>query len=360
MHLQHLWLRDFRSYAQLDLELDPGRVVVVGPNGVGKTNLLEAIGYLALLESLRGAPAEAMVGVGAAAAVVRGDVVDAGREQLIEAEITPGGRNRVQVNRQRLGRSRDLLGALRVSVFAPDDLVLVKGGPSGRRTFLDRTLVALDPRDDALRAEFERCLRQRNALLKQVRGRLDDAASTTLDVWDQKLSQSGEELARRRTELVTRLQPAVATAYAELAERDDRVGLTYRAPWQEEGLAQELRRVRDDELRRAVTLVGPHRDELEIRLGGLPSRTHSSQGEQRSLALALRLAAHRLVRELTGSTPVLLLDDVFSELDPARAAALLRSLPEGQTVLSTATGVPSGVDAEQVLRVEPGGVTVDR
>lgn len=354
MHVEHLWLKDFRSYPSVDLELTSGLCAVLGPNGVGKSNLLEAIGYLALLESFRGAPTEALVRAGSTSAVVRGTVRSDEREQLIEAELVPSGRNRILVNRQRLTRSRDLLGAVRVTVFSPDDLALLKGGPGLRRTYLDQLLVSLDPRNDALRSELERALRQRNALLKQTRGRLDEAAELTLEVWDSKVVAAGEELAQRRAETVARIEPVVVEAYGDVAGAPEPISLRYEAPWREVGLAAALRAARADELRRGVTLVGPHRDDLVVALNGLPARTHASQGEQRSLALALRLASHRLVHEVVGTPPVLLLDDVFSELDPDRSAALLGSLPPGQTFLSTAAGLPEGVAVDQVVQVSPG------
>lgn len=354
MHVEHLWLKDFRSYLAVDLELTEGVCAVLGPNGVGKSNLLEAVAFLGELESFRGAPTAALIRSGAETAVVRGTVRHEGREQLIEAELATSGRNRVLVNRQRLVRARDVLGAVRLTVFSPDDLALIKGGPALRRGYLDQLLVAFDPRNDPVRAEFERALKQRNALLKQTRGRLDEAAALTLEVWDAKLTASGEELARRRVATLGDITPMVAAAYADVAGVEERVELRYDAPWEQQGLGPALVAARADELRRGVTLVGPHRDEVVITLNGLPARTHASQGEQRSLALALRVAAHRMVHEVIGSPPVLLLDDVFSELDPERSAALLRALPAGQTLLSTAAGLPPGVSADQVLRVEPG------
>lgn len=359
MHVEHLWLKDFRSYPTVDLALTSGLCAVLGPNGVGKSNLLEAVGYLALLESFRGAPSDALIRAGTDAAVVRGAVRTDDREQLIEAELVTSGRNRILVNRQRLQRTRDLLGAVRITVFSPDDLALVKGGPGLRRTFLDQLLVSIDPRNDALRSEFERALRQRNALLKQTKGRLDDAAALTLEVWDAKVVAAGEELARRRDELVIAVGPLVMGAYADVAGSPEPIELRYDAPWRAVGLGDSLLAARADELRRGVTLVGPHRDDLVVTLNGLPSRTHASQGEQRSLALALRLAAHRLVHDVVGSPPVLLLDDVFSELDPDRSAALLASLPTGQTLLSTAAGLPAGIVADQVVTVTPGAIHTD-
>jgi DNA replication and repair protein RecF len=216
--------------------------------------------------------------------------------------------------------------------------------------------VQLDPRNDAVRSEFDRALRQRNALLKQTRGRLDDAASLTLEVWDTKLVESGERLAGLREVLVEQLSGLVQSAYADVAGERSATALRYDAPWRASGLGAALSAARTDELRRGVTLVGPHRDELVVELNSMPARTHASQGEQRSLALALRLAAHRLVNDVTGAPPVLLLDDVFSELDPRRSSALLRSLPQGQTLLSTAAGLPTDVTADQVLQVELGTV----
>ncbi len=363
MWLRQLWLTDFRNYASAEVALPPGLTVVQGPNGEGKTNLLEAVGYLATLASFRGVPTEALVRDGCAQAVVRGEGERSGRDLLIEAEVAAGGRGRVAVNKQRLRRGSDLLDALRVSVFAPDDLELVKGGPSARRRYLDDALVALHPRNDALRRDLDRILRQRTALLRQSGGRLTPDIATTLDVWDAKLATAGEALADARADLVATLEPAVAKAYADLASPNpgcvpDRsrseVGASYDAPWRAEGLTAALAASRQEELRRGVCLVGPHRDDLTLRINAMPARTHASQGEQRSLALALRLAVHRLVAEAVDDVPVLLLDDVFSELDPARADALLHHLPPGQALLSTAGPVPGGAVPELVITVASG------
>jgi len=354
-----LWLTDFRSYREAEIDLAEGVTAILGSNGQGKTNILEALAYLARLDSFRGAPPEALIRAGATTAIVRAEGSVEARQVLIEAEIALGARSRIYVNKQRLPRARDLLGVLRVSVFAPDDLELVKGGPSGRRRFLDDTLVALHPRYDQLRSDVERVLRQRNTLLKQCAGgsRLDESAAFTLDVWDTKLAEAGEALAVARRDLVERLVPKLRDAYGAVAglEKADIDGV-YDAPWMAEGLAAALARSRKDELRRGVTLVGPHRDELDLRIDGLPSRTHASQGEQRSLALALRLAAHEVVTTDTGSAPVLLLDDVFSELDPDRSDALLAHLPAGQTVLTSAAGLPPRAAPEKILRITEGAV----
>ena len=357
MRLSRLWLTDFRSYTNADIEFAPGLTALLGANGEGKTNVMEAIGYLATLSSFRGAPNDALVRSGAASAILRAEGEREGRQLLIEAELSATGRGRVQVNKQKLARTRDLLGALRVSVFAPDDLELVKGGPANRRHYLDEALVARRPSLDSLRSDLDRILRQRNALLKQSGGRLRPDVEATLAVWDTKLIETGEALADARSELVDELAPALDLAYAQVAGRPVLVHTTYDAPWREQGLAAALEAARTDELRRGVSLVGPHRDDLVILLDGLPARTHASQGEQRSLALALRLAAHRVVTDATGSPPILLLDDVFSELDPDRSAALLAHLPVGQTVLSSAAGLPPGALPDLVLRVVNATVT---
>jgi DNA replication and repair protein RecF len=361
VHLDRLWLTDFRSYRHAELEPAPqGLTVVIGANGEGKTNLLEAIGYLASLRSFRGAPGEALVRVGADVAVVRAEGRREARNLLIEAELHPTGRDRVQVNRQPLRRTRDLLGALQVTVFSPDDLDLVKGGPGGRRRYLDDLLVALHPRHDATQTEVERVLKQRNALLKSTlgRGRPGPEVWTTLDVWDAKLAEAGETLVAARRGLAEALQPIALESYARLADAAvlrgrAEVTLRYEASW-DGSLADALAASRPDDLRRGVSTVGPHRDELGLAVGGLPARTHASQGEQRSFALALRLAGHHLVTGRIGSAPILLLDDVFSELDPDRSAALLDDLPAGQAILTTAGVLPAGARPDVTARVEDG------
>jgi DNA replication and repair protein RecF len=356
VELRQLWLTDFRNYRSAEVGLAPGLTAVVGANGEGKSNLLEAIAYLATLSSFRGAPNEALVRRGADRAIVRAEGVRDERRLLIEAEITPTGRGRVQVNRQRLARARDLLGALQTTVFAPDDLVLVKGGPNERRRYLDDLLVGVHPRNDALRNDLERVLRQRNALLRQAAGRLTSDIERTLEVWDRQLVATGEKLADERMKMVEHLAPVLGEAYDRVAGGGGDIGIVYEAPWRAEGLAAAVAAVRRDELRRGVSLVGPHRDEVVLTIAGLPARTHASQGEQRSLALALRLAAHGVVAESAGDPPLLLLDDVFSELDPRRSAALLASLPSAQTVLTTAGALPPGAEPDLVLAVSGGEV----
>jgi DNA replication and repair protein RecF len=358
VRLERLWLTDFRNYAAAELVPSAhGLTLVTGRNGEGKTNLLEAIGYLATLKSFRGGPPEAMVRLGSSTAVVRCAGERDGRSLLIEAELHPAGRDRVLVNRQPLRRARDLLGALQVSVFAPDDLELIKGGPALRRGWLDDLLASLHPRHDQHRVDLERILRQRNTLLRQNAGsgRPPAEVVATLDVWDAKLASAGTAVVEAREELLASggLSGRVAAAYDRVADRAAHVAVVYERSWPGP-LDGALAAARQDDLRRAVTTVGPHRDDVVITVEGLPSRTHCSQGEQRSLALALRLGGHATVTEALGSAPVLLLDDVFSELDAERADALLASLPPGQAILTTAGSIPSGAHPEVVVRVEGG------
>ncbi|MBK5330917.1 MAG: DNA replication/repair protein RecF [Ilumatobacteraceae bacterium] len=348
---------DFRNYAHAAFDFQPGTTAVVGLNGQGKTNLAEAMAYLATLDSFRGAPLDALIRVGAESAVVRATVVhDDGREVLVELELSRSGRNRVLVNRQKLGRVRDLLGVMRVTVFSPDDLVVVKEGPGGRRRFLDDVLVALALKYDALRLELDRIVKQRNMLLKQVSGRLSDETAMTLDVWDSKMAEVGDQFGHARAVLVARLTPLVGLAYEQLADRPTSIELRYEPLWRQRGLGVALAEARADDVRRGVSSVGPHRDDLELFIDGMPARTHASQGEQRTLALALRLGAHRLVTDKAGSAPVLVLDDVLSELDPGRCEALLRHLPSGQVVLTTAGVLPEAAHPDAILRIEAGMV----
>jgi DNA replication and repair protein RecF len=362
VHVRTIELVDFRCYETARLELEAGVTAIVGDNGSGKTSLLEAVSWVATGKSFRGVPDAALVRDGAAVAIVRSEVASGERHQLVEAELHGSGRNRVLVNRNPVARVRDLLGVLRITVFAPDDLELVKGGPAGRRGYLDELLVSIAPRYEATRSDYDRVLRQRNALL---RGRMHDAeALATLDVFDEQLARTGAELTHGRLHLVARLTPVVAEAYRSLAAHDDPVELQYVADWfSGEGrsraelvtaLHDALSARRRQERERGLTLVGPHRDELRLLVDAHEARTHTSQGEQRSLAVALRLSAHQVCIAVTGEEPVLLLDDVFSELDPQRSAALLRQLHAEQTLLTTASALPDGVHPGRVLRVNDG------
>ncbi len=359
MKIRTLSLADWRSYRALDVEFGDGLTAVIGENGQGKTNLIEAIGWLSGIGSFRGAPDDALVRLGADAAIIRATIEsDDEREQLIEVEIPRVGRNRIQVNRQRISRMADLVGVVQVTVFSPDDLELVKGGPALRRGWIDAAVGSRHPRNVALRSEVERVLKQRNALLRSAHGRLDADAAFTLDVWDAKLAEVGERLRAARLDLLEEMAPILATAYDAVARQAAMVETFYESSWQGE-LGDALVQARDLDVRRGVTTIGPHRDEIVLSIAGAPARTHASQGEQRSLALALRLAADGVVRTAGVAEPILLLDDVFSELDPNRAGALLDALPGGQRILTTAAGLPPAAAPDRVLRIHDSTLTVE-
>ncbi len=355
MELLSLEATDFRNIASATFRPGPaGVTVVTGRNGAGKTSLLEAVAYLATLQSFRGSPREAMVRRGTERAILRAETVADGRGFTIEAELALGGPSRTLLNRQTVRRRSDLHDALRVTVFSPEDIAVVRAGPVDRRRFLDDTLAVVDPKAARTGEDVEKILRQRAALLRSAGGRLQPDTAITLDVWDERLEAAGSQLVDAREHLVAALRPMVEAHYARLADAPIPVGLEYRRSWVGT-LADALARARVDDVARSATTLGPHRDELELSIGGLPARTHTSQGEQRSLALALRLAAHQLATERLGVPPVLLLDDVFSELDSHRARALLADLPAGQALLTTAMPPPTAIAAARVVTVEPGG-----
>jgi DNA replication and repair protein RecF len=359
LYVAHLTLVDFRSYATADVSLEPGATAFIGRNGQGKTNLVEAIDYLSRLSSHRVASDAPLVRSGADRALVRAAVVRDGREAMLEIEINPGKANHARVNRADLPRARELVGLVRTVIFAPDDLALVKGDPAGRRAFLDDLLVLRTPRLAGVRQDYERVLRQRNSLLKTAgharRGSSsEEGALSTLGVWDAHLARTGAEILAERLRLVAELRPYVGNAYATVARgaTSDDAGLEYQ-PSLEIGdltdraaltdrLLEELELRRADELDRGVSLVGPHRDELSLTLGNgepstarLPVRGYASHGESWSFALALRLASYDLVRA-DGDDPILILDDVFAELDGERRAQLAELVAGAEQVLVTA------------------------
>ncbi|HZD81188.1 MAG TPA: DNA replication/repair protein RecF [Actinomycetota bacterium] len=334
MYVERLELVDFRNHSMVALDLLPGASVLVGPNGVGKTNVLEAIGYLTTLGSHRSGPESSLVRVGASAAIVRAAVVREGHTVVVDLEIRPGAGARARVNRAPLPRARDALGIVRATLFAPEDLALVRGDPEDRRRFLDTLAVQRLPRYLALRQDYDRVLRQRNTLLRSAGGRMPAGTGlATLDVWDEKLAAAGAELWAERLRLIELIRAPVERSYQDLAGQPDRVRMVYvssvlgdqevepDAPRLARTLRERLLADRAREVERGVTLSGPHRDELALSVRELPARTHASQGEAWSLALALRLGAHRLLAE-EGEEPMLLLDDVFAELDRRRRERL--------------------------------------
>jgi DNA replication and repair protein RecF len=369
MRLERLEVVDFRNHDRASVELPAGVSALVGPNGVGKTNLLEAVGYLATLGSHRVGQDAALIRAGSSSAVIRATVQRAGRRLLVDLEFRPGSGVRGRVNGAAVPRARDLLGVVRATVFAPEDLGLVRGDPEERRRFLDTLATQRLPRYHGSRQDYDRVLRQRNTLLRSAGGRLPASALATLEVWDEKLASAGAEIWSERLRLVAALTPRVELAYQSLAGRDDMVEVAYVSSVAGTAgldpdpakLAQALRERlvadRAREVERGITLSGPHRDDLALALRGLPARTHASHGEAWSLALALRLGSHRLLAE-EGEEPVLLMDDVFAELDRQRRDRVAEAaLAAEQTIVTAA--VPEELPGElnaAVFHVEPGSV----
>lgn len=399
MHLTSLSLTDFRSYAQLELALTEGVTVFVGPNGQGKTNIVESLWYLATLSSHRVPHDAALVRRGASSAVIHGDFVRAGRPLRVDLQITPGSANRARLQGQTLPRARALLGEVRAVLFAPEDLGLVKADPEGRRRFLDELLFLIAPRYAGVKADYDRVVKQRTGLLKQMRsmrrgkgGRSvagldpEESAASTMQVWDEQLARLGADLLRARIHLVNRLRPHVGYSYLRVAsdegaesdlslppsERgtvDSPADIAYRSSILDmlgtaegdlpgladlhDALVVEAGLRQDEEVDRGVTLVGPHRDDLEIRLHDFPAKGYASHGESWSLALALRLGSYDLLRleegDLGDGEPILVLDDVFSELDPRRRERLGRIITDaGQVLITTANDadVPESLEAD--------------
>ncbi|MFG1657922.1 DNA replication/repair protein RecF [Micromonospora chersina] len=350
MYVRRLELVDFRSYERVGVDLEPGPNVLVGANGVGKTNLVEALGYVATLDSHRVATDAPLVRMGAASAVIRCAVVHEGRELLIELEIVPGKANRARLGRSPARRARDVLGALRLVLFAPEDLELVRGDPAERRRYLDDLLVTRQPRYAGVRADYERVVKQRNALLRTAylarkTGGSRGGDLSTLAVWDTHLAHHGAELLAGRLELVAALTPHVAKAYDAVAAGRGAAGIAYRPSVElpesttdraalVEALAAALTAGRSAEIERGTTLVGPHRDDLALSLGPLPAKGYASHGESWSYALALRLAGYDLLRA-DGIEPVLVLDDVFAELDAGRRERLAELVGGASQLLVT-------------------------
>lgn len=395
MYLQHLSLTDFRSYAQVDLTLEPGITVMLGSNGIGKTNLMEAIGYLATLSSHRVSSDGPLLRFGADRALIRAKLVRGDQSTVLELEINANRANRGRINRSNPVRSRDLLGICQTVLFAPEDLALVKGDPSNRRRFLDELLVSLTPRHAATRSDYDRVLKQRNALLKSARtGKFTAGHEATLDVWDQHMARAGAELLHARLELVERLRPHLKSAYEQLTDGSKAAGAVYRSTLLNQldddgatsvsgtdpagsGLAEDLGTLSVDELtdryiqafaasrrrelERGISLVGPHRDELELVLGEAPAKGYASHGETWSMCLSLRLASYYVMLDDTrtgGSAPILILDDVFAELDVERRRKLAAIVSGAEQVLVTAAvdaDIPEELAGRRV-KVIPGGI----
>ena len=398
MYLEHLSLTDFRSYAQVDLALQPGVTVLVGSNGIGKTNLMEAIGYLATLSSHRVSSDAPLLRFGTERALVRARLVRGDQTTVLELEINAGRANRGRINRSNPVRARDLLGICQTVLFAPEDLALVKGDPANRRRFLDELLASLIPHHAATRSDYDRVLKQRNALLKSARaGRFTAGHEATLDVWDQHMAAAGAALLHARLELVERLRPHLSRAYAQLTDESKPADAIYRSSLQNqmdddgatafgvpgqngpagaagaedlrqltvgqltERYVQAFRESRKKELERGISLVGPHRDELDLILGQAPAKGYASHGETWSMCLSLRLASYYVMLDdarTGGSAPVLILDDVFAELDVQRRRKLAAIVAGAEQVLVTAAvdaDIPEELSGRRVT-VIPGGI----
>lgn len=365
MYVRHLGLRDFRSWSAVDLDLTPGRTVFVGRNGFGKTNLIEALWYCATLGSHRVATDAPLIRAGADRAVVSSIVVSEGRELAVDIEIASGRANKARLNRSPVRSTREVLGAVRAVLFAPEDLALVRGDPAERRRYLDELATLRRPRIAGVRSDYEKVLRQRTALLKSAAGaryRSDAGVLETLDVWNGHLAAHGAQLMAARLELVNELAPQVAKAYQMLAPSSRSATIVYRSKIAddvaagtdvavlEQALLAEMALRRHAELERGMCLVGPHRDDLELTLGEQPAKGFASHGESWSLALSLRLAAYELLRG-EGTEPILLLDDVFAELDTARRRALAAVAADAEQVLVTAAvdeDIPTDWDAVRI------------
>jgi len=373
--VSHLSLSDFRNYASAEVDLSAGPNLFVGSNGQGKTNLVESIGYLSTLASHRVSADQALIRQGSELATVRARLEHAGRQVLVELQLNRSGANRAQVNRVAV-KPRELPRYLTSVLFAPEDLALVRGEPAGRRRFLDQLLVQLVPRFAGVIADYERVLRQRNTLLKSARGaRVADGQLSTLELWDERLVALGSEIILGRQDLADRLRPNVAEAYASIAGDEHRAELAFQLSiWgarPDEELAADaevaravdltevieqfrgaLARVRRDELDRGLTLIGPHRDDLLLVLNGMPARGYASHGESWSFALSLKLASAAVLRaDSSLGDPIVILDDVFAELDEGRRAKLASAIGDYEQVLITAAvfdDVPAPLAAHTV------------
>ncbi|MBW8173014.1 DNA replication/repair protein RecF [Ornithinimicrobium sp. Arc0846-15] len=400
MHVRDLTLTNFRSYPGASLTLSPGVTTLLGHNGQGKTNIIEAIGYVATLGSHRVASDQPMVRFGEDSAIVRSTVIRDGRESLVELEIIPGKANRARLNRSPAGRQRDVLGTLRTVLFAPEDLALIKGDPGERRRFLDDLLVARQPRWSGVRSDYDKTVKQRTALLRSAshlwRERRSskkrtpdlpagmtleqarDSALATLSVYDDQLAAIGASLTYARLRLIRDLLPYLSEAYRSISDADTPALAHYKSSLHDElaaalanGEVPEIEELRDgiltsieqvslQEKERGVTLIGPHRDDLVLALGELPVKGYASHGESWSFALALRLAAFRLLRHDLGTDPVLILDDVFAELDSGRRERLAGMVADCEQVLVTAAvpaDVPPELRAGVIFDVTIGSVT---
>jgi DNA replication and repair protein RecF len=383
--VKHLTLASFRNYESAEVALGPGVTLIMGPNGQGKTNLVEAIRYLSTLSSHRVSGYLPMIKAGASQAVVRCLVSHGDRDVMVELELNRDNKNSARLGRSPVSRVRDILGVIQSVTFAPEDIDIIRRDPSNRRAFLDELVVQYRPRMAGVYSDYDRVLKQRNTLLKTARAtKTSGSALSTLDAWDASLVQYGSEIVASRIEVAGLLEPHLYDAYQKIATANNEPRMLYRSsllgsliPDGEEVddlefltdsdraniatlFAGKLERVRSKELERGITLVGPHRDELVLMLGDLPAKGYASHGETWSYALALRLASVGLLkRETRTGDPVLILDDVFAELDSGRRLRLAQLVANNEQVLITAAvseDVPELLGAA-IFNVKAGVVT---
>lgn len=348
MWVSRLELVDYRSYSAAEIEFPAGPVVLIGANGQGKTNLVEAIGYIATLSSHRVAQDSALIAKDRGQAVIRAKVRnDLDRDVTVEIEINRGKANRARVNRNTVSRTRDVLGVVRCVVFAPEDMRLVRGDPTDRRRFLDDVMVQVAPRYLGLRSEYDRVVKQRNALLRSLGGRIDQEAEAALSVWDEQLVAVGSELLWGRLNAVRRLAGPLSESYESISASAVAAKIDYRTTICDAAeladtadvqgaMRKSLEKRRREEVARSVTLVGPHRDDLAISLESMPAKGYASHGESWSICLALRLASYSVIAEIADDPPILILDDVFAELDLNRRKRLTTAVTSANQVLVTA------------------------
>lgn len=386
MHIDHLSLMDFRTYSLLNLPLQAGVTVFLGSNGVGKTNIVEALDYTAHLSSHRVSQDAPLVRVGAQRAYIRTRTVRGQQETILEFELAPGRSNRVRINRAAPVRAKEALGITRTVLFSPEDLQLVKGEPALRRRFLDDVAVSLRPAVAAYRADYERILKQRNSLLKSLRSRRSPSPEDlyTLEVWTKQLAQKGAPLLQARLRTLAQLLPHLEQAYRELTDGSKQASVSYQSTVfppitartlpqaalmgladLEKALEEALLARQAEELERGMTLAGPHRDDLALELGGIPVKGFASHGESWSYALSLKLAAwylHLADNSDPAASPILILDDVFAELDSARRHRLGALVAGAEQVLVTCaveSDIPPELGAVHLVRVEPGKAQID-
>ena len=345
--LRKLEVVDFRSFSTGKFEFDvSGTTVLLGENGSGKTSLVEAIAFLGSGYSFRGTTRDMMIRTGCDRSVIRAELSAGERQLLVEAQIVFGAGAHFQVNRQVIKSTSQLFEVIPAVIFSPNDLNLVQGGPGPRREYLDSSITIVDPPVGQLLSDLDKVLRQRATLLRQSGGRLEPGIVSTLDVWDDRLSELGEAVAAARKDMIERLNPYVGEAYRLLAGQSGGViAMSYSSTWTP-SLSEALKNCRSDDIKRAVNTVGPHRDDLHLEIDGRSLRNQASQGEQRCMALSLKLGFYEMVVQETSTVPILLLDDVFSELDPARGVALMSALPRGQSIVTTSIPLPRASSRE--------------